>query len=80
MTTLPITLVRDALGDLSSRVALLGERIMIERRGKPLCALVSAEDLELLELLEDKMDLDAIRAARNEPSKSWPKVKKALGL
>ena len=30
--------------------------------------------------LEDKLDLDAIRAAKDEPSKPWAEVKKALGL
>ncbi len=52
----------------------------MERRGKNLFALVPVEDVELLERLEDKLDLDAIRAAKDEPTKPWSQVKKALGL
>jgi len=80
MITLPISEARDNLADLGHRVALLGERVIVERRGKRFFALVSAEDLDLLERLEDEMDLDAIRAARDEPSEPWSKVKKSLGL
>jgi hypothetical protein len=38
------------------------------------------EDLELLERLEDKLDLDAILAAKDEPAKPWAQVKKGMGL
>ncbi len=37
------------LSELMSRVVYLGERFVIERRGKPMVALVSAEDLARLE-------------------------------
>jgi prevent-host-death family protein len=80
MTTVPISEARDHLADLGNRVALRGERLVVERRGKHLFALVPVEDLELLERLEDKMDLDAIRAAKDEPTVPWAQVKKALGL
>ncbi len=80
MTTVPITEAREHLADLGNRVCLRGERVVVERRGKNLFALVPVEDVELLERLEDKLDLDAVRAARDEPSKPWAEVKKALGL
>ena len=80
MTTIPISEAREHLADLGNRVCLRGERVVVERRGKSLFALVPVEDLELLERLEDKLDLDAIRAARDEPTKGWAEVKKALGL
>ena len=80
MTILPISDAREQLADLGNRVALLGERVLIERRGKGLFALVSVEDLELLERLEDEIDLEAIRARMAEPSKSLAQVKKDLGL
>ena len=80
MTILPISDAREQLADLGNRVALLGERVIIERRGKGLFALVSVEDLELLERLEDEIDLEAIRARMAEPSKSLAQVKKDLGL
>ena len=80
MTTMPISEAREHLADLGNRVALRGERVVVGRRGKNLFALVPMEDVELLERLEDKLDLDAIRAAKDLPSKPWSQVKKALGL
>ena len=80
MTIVPISEARDHLADLANRVSLRGERLVVRRRGKNLFALVPVEDVELLERLEDKLDLDAIRAAKDEPTKPWAEVKKALGL
>ena len=80
MTTIPISQAREHLADLGNRVSLRGERVIVERRGKDLFALVPVEDLELLERLEDQMDLKAIRAAKKEPSIPFAKVKKELGL
>ncbi len=37
------------LSELMSRVAYRGERFLIRRRGRPMAALVSAEDLDRLE-------------------------------
>ncbi|MCY2928374.1 MAG: type II toxin-antitoxin system Phd/YefM family antitoxin [Planctomycetota bacterium] len=80
MATIPISEAREHLADLGNRVSLRGERMVVERRGKRLFALVPMEDVELLERLEDKLDLDALRAAKDQPTKSWAQVKKALGL
>jgi prevent-host-death family protein len=80
MNSMPISEAREQLADLSNRVALRGERIVIERRGKNLCALVPIEDLELLEKLEDRFDLEAIRADKGGKSVPWARVKKELGL
>ena len=80
MASISITEAREHLADLGNRVSLRGERLVVERRGKDLFALVSVEDLELLERLEDKLDLDAIRAAKDEPAKPWAQVKKGMGL
>lgn len=80
MTTVRITEARQHLADLGNRVCFRGERVIVERRGRNLFALVPVEDVELLERLEDKLDLDAIRAAKDEPARPWAQVKKALGL
>ena len=53
MTTLTIVQARNNLADALNRVCYGGERIRIARRGKPMAALVSAEDLELLQRLSD---------------------------
>jgi len=80
MTTIPISEAREHLADLGNRVSLRGERLVVQRRGRRLFALVPVEDVELLERLEDRLDLDAIRAAKDKPAKPWAQVKKALGL
>ncbi len=80
MTSISISEVRDHLADLGNRVNLRGERVMVERRGRNLFALVPVEDVELLERLEDRADLEVIRRRLGEPTVSWEKVKKELGL
>ncbi|MDW7712257.1 MAG: type II toxin-antitoxin system Phd/YefM family antitoxin [Deferrisomatales bacterium] len=63
MPRLAVTEARDNFADLLNKVAYAGERFLVERHGKPLAAIVSAEDLELLERLEDRLDLlDALQA------------------
>lgn len=80
LNTVPISRAHDQLADLGNRVALRGERVMVERRGKNLFALVPVEDVELLERLEDAMDLKAIRQRLNEPTLPLKKLKRELGL
>ena len=81
MTKLAATALRRAFADAVNRVAYQGERIALERHGKTVAALVSADDLELLEALENRMDLAAARKALKEPGRRrWEKVKADLGL
>ena len=80
MTSLPISDARTKLPELANRTAYGGERFVIERRGKDLCAIVSIEDLQLLEDLEKKEDLAIIRKRVHEPGRPWKKVKAELGL
>jgi antitoxin (DNA-binding transcriptional repressor) of toxin-antitoxin stability system len=63
------------------KLARKGERVVLHRREKDVAAIVSMEDLALLEALEDWMDLEAVRAARQEPRTiPWDQVKAELGL
>ena len=57
---------RARLSDLVNRSLLLHERVFVTRHGKRIAALVSAEDAELLEALEDRVDLEAVRKARRD--------------
>jgi prevent-host-death family protein len=58
-----------------------GERVVLHRRQKDVAAIVSMEDLALLEALEDRMDIEAAREALREPgSIPWEQVKANLGL
>ncbi len=50
------------LSELLARVAYARERVVVERKGKPMAALVSIEDLRRLEALDP--DAGAIRSLR----------------
>jgi prevent-host-death family protein len=81
MTKVAATALRSMFADTINRVAYQGERIALERHGKTVAALVSAEDLELLEALENRIDLAAARKALKEPGRRrWDKVRADLGL
>lgn len=58
-----VSKAREFLADLITEVAYKGERVILTRHGKPIGALVSAEDLERLE----EMDRPA-RGARAMPA------------
>lgn len=47
--TVSVADAKKRLSELMSRVAYNRERFLVQRRGKPMAALVSAEDLVLLE-------------------------------
>jgi prevent-host-death family protein len=81
MTRLNATDARSDFSTTLNRVAFTKERVLLERHGKPLAALVPVEDLELLQELENRIDLAAARKALKEPGRiPWAKVKKDLGL
>jgi prevent-host-death family protein len=67
---------RAEFGTVVNRVAYGGERIVLERRGKPMAAMIPMEDLALLERLiereEDRIDLERARAAMAEAGPSIP--------
>ena len=58
--------VRDKLAEVVNRVAYGGERVVLKRRAKGVAAVVSMEDLKLLEELEDRADVKAAKKARKE--------------
>ena len=59
MTTLSIVEARNRLAEAINRVSYGGERVVLARRGKPVAALISTEDLALLQKLEDAKDVRA---------------------
>jgi prevent-host-death family protein len=78
--------IRNNLADALNRVAYQGERIVLERRGKGVAAIVPMDDLALLEAIEDREDVKAARKALAEMKRKgkkpigWKKVKQELGL
>ncbi len=72
MPTISEVAARATFADLVSRVAYGGERIVVTRRGQRLVALVPAEDMALLELLEYELDLSQARDALADPENARP--------
>ncbi|HEX4055008.1 MAG TPA: type II toxin-antitoxin system prevent-host-death family antitoxin [Tepidisphaeraceae bacterium] len=84
--TVNIVKIRSTLADTINRVAYQGERVVLERRGKGVAALVSMEDLALLEKLEDEADAKAANRALGRMKRPkdkpipWERVKSELKL
>lgn len=83
---IPAGKVRQDFAETLNRVAYGGERVILDRRGKSLAALIPLEDLALLEELEDRQDAEEARKAladaqaKGERPIPWTKAKKKLGL
>jgi len=86
MNRLSAAEARKELAETLNRVAFGGSRVVIHRRGRDVAALVSMEDLELLQRLEDHLDVKAALAAEKaardagENPMLWDEAKRALGL
>jgi prevent-host-death family protein len=82
MTSLSVSQARLQFAELINRAAYQGKRVSLKRRGKTVAAIVSAQDLELLEELEDRLDARAAKKALAESTRRIPyeKVRKELGL
>jgi prevent-host-death family protein len=61
-----------------------GKRFLLERHDKGVAAIVSVEDLALLEAIENRHDLEEARRALAEVAEQgaipWEEAKKELGL
>ncbi len=73
---------REKFADIINRVAFGEESFVLTRRGKPIAALVSMKELELLQEIEDKLDIEDAWKAKNEPGEPipWEDLKKELGV
>ena len=71
---------KELLGSLQ-RVVDDGERVVVDRSGKSVAAIVPMEDLELLRRIEDMLDNEAAIEARDEQGRvPWQILKKELDL
>jgi prevent-host-death family protein len=69
MITVTTSKIRESLSDTINRVVYRGERVQIERHGKPVAAIVSLRDLEAIEQMEDQIDIKAAKEALKEPGR-----------
>ena len=54
---------RSHLADIANEVIYAGKRAILTRKGKQVVAIVSMEDLEALNAIEDQIDLDDVKKA-----------------
>jgi prevent-host-death family protein len=86
MAPIATTKARADFADLVNRAAHKGERILLSRNGKTVAAIVPVEDVTLLEEIEERDDIAALRAAltetkrRREKPIPWERARKMLGL
>ena len=70
MTRLNVSKAREAFPELVNRAAYGKERMIVSRHGKDVAAVISMEDLELLERLSraemDRIDREEARTAMKE--------------
>ena len=81
MTHLTIDEVKEAFTNAIHRVQTEGERILLRDHGKDVAVLISVEDLELLEQLEEQADLVEAVKAMTDPTDEivdWEDAKKEL--
>lgn len=73
MRTISTTEVRAQFSTLLNKVSSGKQRIRVKRKGKPLVAIVSLEDLEILEEIEDKIDILEANKSKKESLKKGTK-------
>jgi antitoxin (DNA-binding transcriptional repressor) of toxin-antitoxin stability system len=59
--------VRQRIGDLLNRVALRNDEFIIERKGKPLAALVAVERLEQMRRFAQRNALELLEQQKSSP-------------
>jgi prevent-host-death family protein len=89
MIHIPVSEFKNVIAETLNRVVYAGERVLLQRHGKDVAALVSMKELKILEdieQLEDEIDLkEAIKAIKDIKSGkdkvvAWDDVKKEFGL
>ncbi|MBL0714932.1 MAG: type II toxin-antitoxin system Phd/YefM family antitoxin [Desulfosarcina sp.] len=82
LTTVSTAEARKKLAEIVNKVAYGKEPVVLTRRGEKIAALISIEELELLQLIEDHLDIEDARKALEDPGEniSAEKFWEALGL
>lgn len=81
MSKVSTSAVRKDFSEVLNKVAYAKERIILQRHGKDVAAVIPIEDLQLLEDIEDKIDAKLAKKARKEKGFiPWSTIKKELNL
>ena len=82
MTTVTTAEARKKLAEIVNKVAYGKEPVVLTRRGEKIAALISMEELALLQFIEDHIDIEDAKKALAEPGDnlSAKDVWKQLGL
>ena len=74
--------VREEFSEMLNRVLYQGIRIVLNRHGKRVAALIPIEDFEILEEIENRQDLKDFREAKAEKGEdvAWEDLKRETGL
>ena len=76
-----VTKVRENLADIVGEVRFAHKRIKLSSNGKNIGAIVPLEDLELLEAIEDKVDIELAQGSlKVEGSSTVDEVLEEFGL
>ena len=70
--TVSVAEAKNRFSDLLNRVIYRHERIVVSKRGKPVGAIVSTEDLKRLEEMEDRARAKRVRALKKSTKKFIP--------
>jgi prevent-host-death family protein len=81
-TTISTAEARKNFADIVNKVAYGKEPIVLTRRGQGIAALISIDELELLQQIEDYLDIEDAKKALAEPGGNIPAQEfwKQLGL
>ncbi len=75
--------IKREMASTINKVAHENERIILERRGKKVAAIISIEDLKLLEKIEDYIDIHEAERILADPMEKpipYEQVRKELGF
>lgn len=82
MSSITTASAREHFSEIINRSSYGKERIVLSRRGKDLAAIIPMEDLKLIEIIEDKLDLQdaekAIKEAKLKGTISLDEFKKEI--
>ncbi|MGI9078577.1 MAG: type II toxin-antitoxin system Phd/YefM family antitoxin [Gemmatimonadaceae bacterium] len=78
----PASKARENFSAILNEVSVRGDRVVLDRHGKPIAAMIPIADLELLEALEDRYGIELAPQAPDgsDARIPWELVKASLDL